>query len=396
MTMAMSTFTTEDPKHRIKGEPMQVGLISYGLDRPLTGIGRYTVELARALAALENGPGVTLLAAGGAGPLADQNGLRSVPLPGCRLLPGLVTLANVVIPRLARRYELDIVHDPTGVSPFLFGTASARSVVTVHDVFPWSYPDTSTLLETLIYRYWLPRLLPRVDAVLTVSQASKSDIVGFLRVSSGKIRVVQEGVDEAYQPISPDRVAAARLRHDLPDEYMLYLGSTRKHKNLNGLLSAYDRLKRIERAPCLVLVGVSPEECRKTLVETVGNSSLQASITCISQVPEADLPSLYSGAVLFVRPVLDEGFGLPALEAMACGTPVVCSNVSSLPEVVGEAAITVDPNDVEALAEALHRVLTDADLRQDLRRRGLERAAEFTWEQTARETAAVYEEVLHV
>ena len=369
------------------------GLITYALGQQTTGIDRYTIELVRALTELEGGPQIALLATGGLGPLSEL-GLRRAALPGCHLMPGLLTLGSATIPRLTRRLGLDIVHDPTGVSPFLFGTASARSVVTVHDVFAWSCPGTSTLLETLIYRYWLPRILPRVDAVITDSQASKADIVGFLRVSSGKIHVVHLAANGAYQPLSPDRVAAARLRHDLPDEYMLYLGSTRKHKNLRGLLSAYNRLQRMERAPCLVLVGVSREECRKTLVETVGDSSLQPSITCISHVPEPDLPSLYSGAVLFVRPVLYEGFGLPALEAMACGTPVVCSNAASLPEVVGEAAITVDPCDVEALAGAMHRVLADADLQQDLRRRGLERAAGFTWERTARQTVEVYHQVL--
>ena len=374
--------------------PLNSGLITYALDQQITGISRYTIQLARALAALEAGPQIALLAGGGLGPLSEL-GFRSAALPGCRLMPGLLTFGSATIPRLTRRLGLDIVHDPAGVAPFLFGSGSARTVVTVHDVFPWSYPDTSTLLESIVYRYWLPRLLPRVHAVITVSDASKSDIVRFLGVSPAKIRVVQEGVDETYHPISPDRVAAARLRHNLPDDYVLYLGSTRKHKNLRGLLCAYDRLKRIERAPCLVLVGVSTAECRETLIKTVGNASLQPSIRCIRHMPEADLPSLYSGALLFVRPVLYEGFGLPPLEAMACGTPVVCSNVASLPEVVGNAAITVDPYDAEALTEAMRRVLTDEDLRQELRRLGLERATAFTWEHTARQTVAVYEEVLH-
>ena len=323
------------------------------------------------------------------------SGLERERLTGCRLAPGLLTLGSAIIARLARRMGLDLVHDPTGVAPLLFGAGGARTVVTIHDVFPWVYPATSTLLETLIYRLWLPRVLPRVDAVLTDSQASKADIARHLNVSPARIRVIPLGVNEAYRPEPAERVAAVASRYGLPDQYLLYLGSTRKHKNLRGMLSAYDRLQGMRPTPVLVLVGVTPEECRTLLVEVLGNSALQRSILCLSYVAEADLPVLYSGARLLVRPVLYEGFGLPVLEALACGTPVVCSNVASLPEVVGDAAITVDPANVEALAGAMHRVLSDPGLHQELRRRGLERAAGFTWARTARQTVAVYREVLN-
>ena len=142
---------------------------------------------------------------------------------------------------------------------------------------------------------------------------------------------------------------------------------------------------------------VTPEYMPKfpQLKQLIPELALERSFQFINHPPGEDLVAAYNIADLFVFPSPYQGFGLPVLEAMACGTPVVCSNVSSLPEVVGEAAVTVDPCDVEALAEAMHRVLADADLQQDLRRRGLERAAGFTWEQTARETAVVYQEVLH-
>jgi alpha-1,3-rhamnosyl/mannosyltransferase len=290
---------------------------------------------------------------------------------------------------------LDIIHDPSGVAPFLFGAGGARTAVTIHDVFPWVYPATSTLLESLIYRQWLPRILPRVDAVLTDSQASRTDIVEHLKVSPARIRTIPLGVNDAYRPASTRQVSEVASQYGLPDQYLLYLGSTRRHKNLAGLLSAYDRLRGMGPTSPLALVGVTPDECRTLLVQVLGSSALKQSILCLTHVAEADLPALYSGARLLVRPVLYEGFGLPPLEAMACGTPVVCSDVASLPEVVGDAAITVDPTDAEALAGAMHRVLSDRDLHEDLRRRGLDRAAGFTWERTARQTLAVYEEVLH-
>jgi len=372
---------------------MQVGIISYGLDRPLTGIGRYTVELARALADLENGPGVTLLAAGGAGPLASQSGLRSVPLPGCRLLPGLVTLGNVMIPRLARRYELDLVHDPTGVSPSLFGASGARTVVTVHDVFAWSCPGSSTLMDTLIQRYWLPRRLPRVYAVITDSLASQKDLSRYLGISGPMTHVIPHAASSHFRPAPVAQVATARSRYGLPEHYILYVGSLVKRKNLLGLLRSYARLRASEQPLPLVVVGVERTD-RGAIAKTVAELDLGSDLVFAGHVADEDLPAVYSGAKLFVFPSLYEGFGLPPLEAMACGTPVVCSNAASLPEVVGDAAITVDPYDVQGLAGAMHCVLADADLQHDLRRRGLERAAAFTWERTARETVQVYREVL--
>ena len=371
---------------------MQVGLISYGLDRPLTGIGRYTVELARALADLENRPGVTLLAAGGVGPLAGQNGLRSVPLPGCRLLPGLVTLGNVLIPRLARRYELDIVHDPTGVAPFVFDVR-ARSIVTVHDVFAWSFPGSSTLMDTLIQRIWLPRRLPQVDAVITDSLASQKDLSHYLGIPGPMIHVIPLAASSQYLPAPLAQVAAARSRYGLPEHYIPYVGSLVKRKNLLGLLRSYARLRASEQPLPLVVVGVERSD-RGAIAETLAELDLGSDLVFAGHVADEDLPAVYSGAKLFVFPCLYEGFGLPPLEAMACGTPVVCSNTSSLPEVVGQAAVSVDPNDIEALAEAMQRVAADADLQEDLRRRGLERAAGFTWERTARETVGVYHQVL--
>lgn len=372
---------------------MRSGLVTYGLGRSITGISRYTVELVRALAFLESGPELALLTAGGLGPLSSL-GLEQAELPGCRLAPGLLILGNAEIPLLTRQMALDLVHDPSGIAPFLFGGGGARTIVTVHDVFPWVYPATSTLLERLIYRHWLPCILPRVDAVVTDSRASKVDIARWLKISPARIWVIPLGANAAYRPQSPQKVAEVASHYGLPDSFILYVGSTRKHKNLNGLLSAYEILRRMGSTPPLVLVGVSPEECAAGLVEVFGESSLERSIIGIRDVGEADLPALYSGALLLVRPVLYEGFGLPALEAMACGTPVICSNVASLPEVVGDAAITVEPTDVQALAGAMREVLSDRDLHQEMRQRGLERAACFTWERTARATLEVYEQVL--
>ena len=372
---------------------MRVGVVVYGLEGSFAGIGRYTLHLTRALSADTSGLELVLLAAGGIGPSVGAYGRLGVALPGCGRLPGLLTLGNLVIPARAWQHALSLVHDPTGVTPFLLGAGRARTVVTVHDVFAWSIPGHSTRADTLIYRHWLPRVLPRVNAVITVSQASKADIVRHLGVPADKVHVTYEGVGHSYGRASVEQVSKVRAQYGLPDGYLLFVGSVEPRKNLDRLLRAYDQLRQAGQRRPLVVVGAQRwGHCG--IMETVNKLDLEQHVIFTGYVSDEDLPAIYSAADLFVFPSLYEGFGLPPLEAMACGTPVVCSNASSLPEVVGDAAITVDPYDVEALAEAMRRVLSDADLADDLRQRGLERAAGFTWERTARETVEVYREVL--
>jgi len=372
---------------------MRIGLIVYGLDRALSGISRYTLELVRALAALDARPDVVLLAAGGLGPLANGIPFGQVPLPGCRLLPALVAWGSLTLPRVIRRLGLDLVHDLSGISPFLLGAGDSAVTVTLHDVFAWSIPGHSTLADTLIYRHWLPRVLPRVNAVITDSNASRSDIEQYLPVDRSRLFVVPLGVHPRYYPRPKAESIALASRYGLPEGYFLFVGSVEERKNLRRLLQACARLWAAGEKRPLAVVGARRWKYSKIL-QTVQDLALESHVLFTGHVPDADLPALYGGADLFVFPSLYEGFGLPPLEAMACGTPVVTSNTSSLPEVVGDAAITVDPYDVEALAESMHRVLSDPDLADDLRQRGLERAAGFTWEQTARKTVEVYREVL--
>ena len=369
----------------------RVGLVSYALDRPLTGISRYTRELARALIQLQPAVDLALLVAGS--PLADEWTVRQAQLRGCRLLPGLMTLGNVAIPLAARRQGLDVVHDPTGVTPFLLGTGGARAVVTVHDVFPWSCPGTSTWLECLIYRRWLPRLLPRVNAVITGSQVSRAGILRFLKVAPEKVALVSPGIAPAFRPAGPALVEELRRQYGLPEHYILFVGSLGKRKNLAALLHAYAHVRSAGRKEPLVVAGPA-RTSYPSLRQALRELDLESDVILTGYVPDSDLPALYSGAELFVFPSLYEGFGLPPLEAMACGTPVVCSNAASLPEAAGDAALMVDPHDVAGLAGAMLSVLSGGDLRQDLRERGLARAARFTWERTARQTLAVYEKVL--
>jgi glycosyltransferase involved in cell wall biosynthesis len=364
---------------------MRVGLVCYGLDRPLTGIGRYSVELVRALVALPDAPDLLLLAAGGAGPLTDC-GLPVVNLPGCRLLPALLTLGQAELRGLAARHRLDIVHDLTGIAPFGLGVGRARTISTVYDVIPLSFPGVSTRLDALIYRRWLPWMLPRLDTVITVSDSSRRDITRFMRVDPARIHVIPGAVSPRWQPPDADALRAARAAYSLPERYLLYVGNVEARKNLQRVIAAYATLPT--DTPPLVIVG--PHKWRYSAIVAAA-AELGDRLIFTGYVDDAHLPAVYGGALLFLFPSLYEGFGLPVLEAMACGTPVITSTASSLPEVAGDAALLVDPTDTDAIAAAMVRLLADADLQHELRKKGLARAADFSWPQAARRTLTAYQ-----
>lgn len=363
---------------------MRVGLIHYGLDRQYTGIGRYTGRLAVSLA--DQGLAVHRLWAGQRPPGAAGETLR-----GAYLLPGLLTVGQFAVARLARRLGLDVVHDPTGAMP-LFLTGSAR-VVTIHDAVPYVYPRTSSRLDWLIYRLWLPFAIRRANQVITDSRQSCEDIMANLPVQSDKIVVIPLAADGRFRPMEPAEVAPILREYGVDGPYILYVGSLTARKNLPRLVEAYARLRRWSERWKLVVAGVRKWKSAP-IFDAVQRLGLESHLHFTGYVADEDLPALYNGADLFAFPSLYEGFGLPVLEAMACGTPVVTSDTSSLPEVAGDAALQVDPYNVEAMADAMRRMLEDGDLAQELRERGLARAAQFSWERTARETVKVYEQVL--
>lgn len=360
------------------------GLILYGLDRTMGGIGTYTQEIKNALLQL-NWP-LLILHAGQTAPQSDVVGLF-----GARLLPGLLSLGQVQIAWYARRHNLVLVHDPTGAMP-LFFTGCAK-VATIHDVIPYVHPETSSRLDWLIYRFWLPLAVRRLDAVITDSQQSKADIVQYLPVSPEKVTVIPCAANKRYRPMTIEEITPALARHGLDFPYILYVGSIAARKNLPRLLEAYAQLRQWSTQWRLVIVGARKWKS-SPVYETVQRLNLAEYVHFTGYVEEEDLPALYNGADLVTFPSLYEGFGLPVLEAMACGTPVVTSNSSSLPEVAGDAALLVEPTDVAAIAAAMRQLLEDKTLALELRARGLARAAQFSWERTARETIAVYEKVL--
>lgn len=259
-------------------------------------------------------------------------------------------------------------------------------VVTVHDLSVLEHPEWFDRGFATWYGYLLPKLARRVRRIITVSGFSRSRIIEVLGVSPDRVVAIPNGVGAPFQPSPPARVAETRAKYRLPASYCLAVGSLEPRKNLQTLFRAWDRVQARCSDVELVIAGEPSPSFRGH-----GFDRLPRGARAIGSVHDDDLPAVYTGAMTFVLPSLYEGFGLAALEAMACGTPVLASRAAALPEVVGDAGLLVDPLDVESVAGGLQQMLDDGALRETLRRRGLDRARQFTWDRTAALTLHVLE-----
>jgi glycosyltransferase involved in cell wall biosynthesis len=285
--------------------------------------------------------------------------------------------------------KLDIFHSPDFALP---PVRRAHTVLTVHDLSFMRVPECSPpSLRTYLLRA-VPSSVRRADLVLADSESTRSDVIELLGVSPDRVRVIYPGVDEGFQRVRDTQVlAAVRRRYQLPERFVLSVGTLQPRKNLNRLVEAYAQA-RMDTDVKLVIAG-GTGWLYEGIFRRVEELGLQGDVYFPGYVVDEHLPALYTLADLFVFPSLYEGFGLPPLEAMACGTPVVTSNVSSLPEVVGDAALMVDPRDVVALANAMVQVLGDPCLRSGMVQRGLAQAQGFTWLRAAQELLRLYHEL---
>jgi alpha-1,3-rhamnosyl/mannosyltransferase len=376
---------------------MRIGLdIRYAHDH-FPGIGRYVVNLARALVALEH-PHTLILLYNPALPntrydLREFANSSQVEMVSTTARP--FSLAEQFqLPRLAQQLRLDVLHSPYYIKPY--GTLPCPSIVTVYDLIARLFPHVVSWRGRALFNLTMRLTLRTSDRVLTISRSAHNDLVQYMGVARERITITPLAADQRFRPQPAERIEEVRTYYNLPPRYVLYLGSNKPHKNLERLICAWERFSQEYRPhaalPGLVLAG-HYDPHYPAVQQMVRERRLGRSIVFVPDVAEEDMPALYSGAELFVFPSLYEGFGLPPLEAMACGAPVLCSSSSSLPEVVGDAALMVNPYDVTALAEGLRQLLSQATLRAHLREAGLRRARAFSWERTARATLAVYEDV---
>ncbi len=356
------------------------------------GIGRYAGSLARALVDCEPGRFAlfynrtrgTQLPAG-----LEEVPVRTVPAgyKPWRMAVWLGHLAGLSFHRLVPGAQL--FHATEHLLPPLRGVPT---VLTVHDMIFRLFPEHQKRLNYWYLNATMPLYCRRASAIITVSEASKRDIVAHYGLDPGRITVIYEAASPEFVPAPADRVDAVRRRYGLPERFALVVGTIEPRKNLVRLLEALQRLREEGLLVPLVVVG-SKGWLYDELFRRLEGSTLRADVHFPGYVPAADLPLLYNAATLVAMPSLYEGFGLPVLEAMACGTPVVSSDASCLPEIGGSAAHYFDPHDTEAMAQELRAVWTDVELRAEMRTQGLQQAARFSWARAAEQTLEVYQSI---
>ncbi len=354
------------------------------------GIGRYITALLPALSAInQRHQLIVLVNRAQSLPRLPDPRLSYVPVQSAPFAPQ----QQLELPWIARRLRLDLLHSPYIIKPYLL---PCPSVVTIYDALPLRYPQTLSPRGRLFYRLALRLAARSARQLITISSVSRDDLAYHLRMPRERIAITPLAAAPSFAPQPVDVITDVRLRHRIPRHYILYVGSNKPHKNIDRLLRAWDRVIPALPPPLsdTVLVIAGKFDRRYPLPADIAvERGVSERVLVVNNVAEEDLPALYSGALLFVFPSSYEGFGLPPLEAMACGTPVVCAYAGSLPEVVDEAALTVDPHSMHEIGEGILRVLRSRELRALLTSRGRQRAAQFSWSATAQATLAIYEQV---
>lgn len=293
---------------------------------------------------------------------------------------------QVAVPLAVRRERIDVVYHSKNVVPLM---RFAKYMVYIHDMAPFLMEETFSPLRRLYIKLNIPLAAKLSDKIVTGSMSAKQDIIKILKVPEKKVALIYPGIGPQYQILS-DKGLLERTRRNyrLPESFLLYVGTIQPRKNIASIIRALGLLKEEGIHEHLVIVGRAGwalEEIRR-LIRELG---LESQVTFTSNVPDADLVSIYNLAKAFVYPSFYEGFGLAIAEAMACGVPVISSKISSIPEVVGDAGILINPYDVEELKRSIRRVIGDADLRKDMREKGLEKVKEYSWKNYAKQFSAL-------
>ncbi len=366
---------------------MQVGIDARLVYYTRAGIGEYTLRLTQALA--EAFPQERFVLLQDYRQPQKLIGAGNVRVAYSRV-PSHHRVEQLMLPWVVGGLNVNLYHSPDFIPPLRY---AGKSVITIHDLAFLIYPHFLTK-DAARYYGQIDRAVRRADHIIAVSHSTKNDLVRMLGVPEERITVIYEAADPRMRPI-PREEALQRVEalYGIPDEFILFVSTIEPRKNVGGLLRAYRRLRDDDRlTPALVLAG-SPGWLNADVHALVTELNLKEYTHFLGRVETDDLPYLYNAARCLVHPAFYEGFGLTPLEAMACGTPVIVSNVSSLPEVVGDAALLVDPKQDEEITVALWRVLTDKDLAASLQMKARQRAASFSWRRAAEQTMDVYRKV---
>ena len=373
---------------------MNVGILSWILDRKRTGVNNYLYNLIRNMIKDGKGDEISLIHYQKSSDSIYSQVREDIIIPD---MPFKLTSA-LGIPRAVKNADIDLLHIPVHwynqITPF-FLNRNIKKVVTIHDLTPILFPKMHTRDTNITWERSLKLIKNRTDTIISDSISTKQDCIKLLNIPEKRIRVIPLAADERYRPIKKKEPIIQEMMNEYNIKYpfILFVGTLEKRKNVPTLIKAFYKLKKSKLEHKLVIVGGKGWKYSQ-IFDLIEELKLQKDVIFTDYVSDEDLVKLYNTADLFVYPSLYEGFGLPPLEAMACGCPVITSNTSSLPEVVGDAGIMIDPYDIDSLKESMLKILTDSELREEMSRKSLERAEIFSWKKTAKETWNVYEDAL--
>jgi glycosyltransferase involved in cell wall biosynthesis len=297
---------------------------------------------------------------------------------------------QIKLPLHVARERIDVFLTPYFKAPIF---SSSYTVLIINDIMPLLFPEESGLFRRLYFRLMLGIAARRATKIMTISENSRDDIVRIFKVPVDKIKVVHLGIEESFRS-SETRIEEIRRKYALPRKFILYVGNLKPHKNVKGLIEAYEKLPaKMKEEYKLILGAPKSDKYCPGIEKTIRERRLIHDILFTGFIEERDLPAVYQMSSLFAFPSLYEGFGFPPLEAMACGCPVVSSNTSSMPEILGEAALFFNPNDIEEMSLVIRQMLEDEKLRNNFRQKGLERAKLFTPEKMTRIIISLLESI---
>ncbi|WP_410508128.1 glycosyltransferase family 1 protein [Methanosarcina hadiensis] len=371
---------------------MKVGILADRLNRPRTGIGNYTYNLIKELDSIDPIQNEIFLINYELNDLFPNLNKIIVPNPLKNIIEKSFYIWHLYLQSKLKKtnFGIDIIHSPENATPFL--KIKPKKIITVHDITPFLFPGSFSSLTLFRYRLLFRRTLKTADKIISDSYNTKRDLINYFNVPDEKISVVHLGIDEKFRVLDVNTVDRIREKYSLNYPFILYVGTLEPRKNIPTLIKAFCEIKNKNSIHKLVIAGKKGWKY-KDIFNMIDELHLRDEIIFTDYVPYEDLPGLYNAADLFVYPSLYEGFGFPPLEAMACGCPVITSNSSSLPEVVGDAGLMFDPYNYLELKLKICDILTNSHLRDDLVKKGLKRVADFSWNKCSRETIKIYQEV---
>lgn len=383
---------------------MRIAIDGRTITRSKSGVGMYALRTVESLLRIDPQNEYHLF-------LVEENERLTAPNLKKILIPDYDRMGrnrwweNVMLPPYLRKHAIDLFFSPAyaltmyprvqRVFPFL-APLKSKLIVTIHDVIGFVMPETFTWKMRLWLRVFASNAVRVAHHIIAISQTTKNDFVRFTGCAPEKVSIIHNSIDDRFCPIDDVRERQrVQKKYNLPDTFILYVGNIEPRKNLPVLGRAFSLLpESIQRQYPLVIAGGLGWKT-EPILESLKQYHQRGNIIFTGYIEDEDLPTLYNLASLFVYPSLYEGFGYPVLEAMACGIPVITSNRASLPEVAGDAAVVVDPYDTQGISRGMERALLDGKLRKELQRKGIERAAQFSWKRNAEETLELFSKVVN-